>query len=119
MTFAEMFDKFVLKNIGGDVSSHRLVSCSISGSDGNSHAVDNFHDIPVAVMATFLCTSVKVFDIRRNASDKCNIRVRHDDGKNAGIMTSNHVRCNIVISDATYVQSLAVCTAERSYQWIN
>ena len=59
VTFAEVFDKFVSKNIGGDVSSHRLVSCSISGSDGKSHAVDNFHDTPVAVMATFLCTSVK------------------------------------------------------------
>ena len=58
VTFAEVFDKFVSKNIGGDVSSHRLVSCSISGSDGKSHAVDNFHDTAVAVMATFLCTSV-------------------------------------------------------------
>ena len=59
MTFAEVFDKFVSKNIGGDVSSHRLVSCSISGSDGQSHTVDNFHDTPMAVVATFLCTSVK------------------------------------------------------------
>ena len=41
------------------ISSHRLVSCGISGSDGKSHTVDNFHDTPVAIMATFLCTSVK------------------------------------------------------------
>ena len=46
VTFAEVLDKFVLKNIGGDVSSHRLVSCNVSGSDVKSNAVGTFHDTP-------------------------------------------------------------------------
>ena len=59
MNFVEVFDKFLLKNIGSDVSSNCSVCCSISGSDGKSRMVDNFHDIPMALMSTFLCTSVK------------------------------------------------------------